>query len=1015
MAADNTADSERVAQQRIRQVFEYLKALNDHRNPAIRRVQEQPWHQWLDDLPAHPAVHLPTKSIRQGNNDESTQPDVDYLLCVRRPELTQAPSPPSEIRDWLKPGWDDPAQSVGHLGSRNETDSNGETVTARFDDDTARLASFNDWVAKHGEWAQAEIPARKAMRLFESLYGLYGRLQRDSELYDLVVGDGILSWRRDDGSIYHPLLIERVQLVFDSQVPQFRLIESDAPSEFFTSLFQSIDDVDPRALQARREEFDAGGYHPFSLEVAGFLEGLANQFSSKGRFLGATRPGTSEHPEIGRAPVLFLRSRSRGFGSAIESVIRTLVSRQGFPEALKNIVGVETAPRTPNEMHDRAVPRDALAQDVLFGKAANPEQIRIARQLGQHGAVLVQGPPGTGKSHTIANLIGHLLAEGKSVLVTSHTTKALRVLRGHVAAELQPLCVSVLDSDLDSREQLKTSVHAIGSRLSESDADKLAQEAAFLARRRDELFKKLQLRQAEALEARAAEYRDIVIAGAVFSPSDAARRVAEGRGKHDWIPSPIAPNHPLPLSESDVAELYATNQSTSAEDERYVDEALPSLHDLPAPDDFERSITQVGSLAAEGQHDQRLWPNAQFTTRHIEQIERLTQSFSDIVAEIKELREWQLAAIDAGRRGTSTREPWEHLLGKIQETTQLGRDGHLETLRLSPQVLDDSGLISQLAVARAIRKHLLAGGKLNWWSLLIHSDWKSRCRKWTVNGKAPTSADDMAALEHALEIKIARDELRLLWDGLMSASGGPKSSDLGPEPEEGSAQFAEIIRVWLDWWQGRLQPLIDEVTNVGFDWKRFISELPPDLGAFGGIFQVVRGIETRLVRILDGTCNHLRSAYLKKQIRDTLPKLTNYTRPEVIELRHAIKAGDARAFRVCFERCVAAADRRKFALRRRELLTVLERRSSSNCLVAVGWAKCIRQREGIHASDKPPGSATDAWEWRQLNDELDRRAALDGDKLGAMINQLKSEINETTNQLIDRRAWASQVRNTSLE
>jgi len=39
--------------------------------------------------------------------------------------------------------------------------------------------------------------------------------------------------------------------------------------------------------------------------------------------------------------------------------------------------------------------------------------------LYSHRAVVVQGPPGTGKTHTIANLLGHFLAEGKNVLINA--------------------------------------------------------------------------------------------------------------------------------------------------------------------------------------------------------------------------------------------------------------------------------------------------------------------------------------------------------------------------------------------------------------------------------------------------------------------------------------------------------------------------------------------------------------------------------------------------------------------
>ncbi len=122
---------------------------------------------------------------------------------------------------------------------------------------------------------------------------------------------------------------------------------------------------------------------------------------------------------------------------------------------------------------------------MLFAKNANHEQFRIAQQLNQHGSVLVQGPPGTGKSHTIANLIGHLLANGQNVLVTSHTTKALRVLRGHVVENLKPLCVSVLESDSESRQQLEHSVLGISARLGQSDVPELESEASWLTDEED--------------------------------------------------------------------------------------------------------------------------------------------------------------------------------------------------------------------------------------------------------------------------------------------------------------------------------------------------------------------------------------------------------------------------------------------------------------------------------------------------------------------------------------------------
>ena len=92
-------------------------------------------------------------------------------------------------------------------------------------------------------------------------------------------------------------------------------------------------------------------------------------------------------------------------------------------------------------------------KNILLAKDANREQLEIAKQIEMYNAVLVQGPPGTGKTHTIANLMGHFLAQGKSVLVTSHTKKALSVVKDKIPANLQNLCVSILEDNNKDMEQ----------------------------------------------------------------------------------------------------------------------------------------------------------------------------------------------------------------------------------------------------------------------------------------------------------------------------------------------------------------------------------------------------------------------------------------------------------------------------------------------------------------------------------------------------------------------------------
>ncbi len=171
------------------------------------------------------------------------------------------------------------------------------------------------------------------------------------------------------------------------------------------------------------------------------------------------------------SPFIYLGRANQGYSDAVEKYIQHLYQTDFIPESLVRIVGIDTG-----RSFKQTGSCSATCTDILLTKPANSEQERVIRQLDKTGAVSVQGPPGTGKSHTIANLIGHLLAQNKSILVASHASKALRVVREQVVPPLQPLCVSLLDSDEESSQQLEESVTGIVDYLSRTSAKNLTSE-----------------------------------------------------------------------------------------------------------------------------------------------------------------------------------------------------------------------------------------------------------------------------------------------------------------------------------------------------------------------------------------------------------------------------------------------------------------------------------------------------------------------------------------------------------
>ncbi len=1012
------AEKLRIARDKLTRVFRYLEALNEHRNPPKRQIREQLWNLWLHDLPEHPSIKRGAAKSRPlkaaaADGQSAEGGNVTFVLRVQRPTLAAPPAPPGEIAEWLEAGWDDPANDVSIQETRNESEENAEPRMARFADNPARPTMLQRWKSVRDDWASKEQPARASMKIFETLYALYGRIDREAERVELVLGDGILSWYRPEGGIYHPILLQRLQLQFNASVPEFTLSEADHPVELYSALFQSMTDVDGRAIGRCREELEQGGFHPlFDGTTSEFLRRLVVQLSPRGEFMEDGAPaGEQNDPRIGRDPVVFLRARTLGFAAAIEGILADLRTREDLPWSLLNIIG-EESPIPDSREADPSVNGSGQAEaDVLLSKPANPEQIRIARQLEEHGGVLVQGPPGTGKTHTIGNLIGHLLAQGKSVLVTSHTTKALRMVRHHIVPELRPLCVSVLESDLDSRKQLESAVGSIAERLSRADAGSLETEARKLEAQRCELVKKLDEIRNQLTEARADEYRDIVIAGKAWAPADAARKVAQEKDGYSWIPGPVAAVARLPLSPGELADLYRTNTSVSRDDENELSGHLPELHDLPSPEDFEASLSERNRLGMEDL-DLRsdLWQSGA-SQQSPEELETLAANLAQAVEPLSGKEKWKLTAVYAGKYGDVYRQPWDQLVSNVRLVHREAANAQESVVKYGPQLSANLALEDQERIAGEILAHLESGGKLGSIALFTHKSWSQFVEQTRVNGARPRHPEHFHALRQLSRLKTLRKDLAARWDRQVAALGTPHSDEMGEEVEKTLMQFCDAIEDCLRWYEHTWLPLQQQLEDLGFRWEKFLAEQPAVVGPDGELVRIGIAVTDSLLPILDSRFKKLKLVQLNEELRDLKGKLKLDARlakssKVIAQLLEAVKEEDSSSYRNAYERILALKSRQADLDLRRALIARLE-------TAAPAWAAAIRNRTGVHGRGEPPRDPVSAWTWRQLNDELDRRASVSLEALQTKSEKLREQLRRVTVELIDKRAWSAQARRTS--
>ena len=198
------------------QLYQFLKAFHEHRYKVPYRIDDHRWHMWFHNLPDHQSIRvIDSEALDLASQQESEEYTMDgpepgtsrdddthahagdFLLRIRRPDLTDAPAPPEEILSWLGPGWADLDSEPSYKPERQDVLGAGPRPIT-FDEDPERLRQWDEWIERHRRWVETEKPARRAMDTYERLYALYSQLERESESVELVLGDGLLVWQMSE-------------------------------------------------------------------------------------------------------------------------------------------------------------------------------------------------------------------------------------------------------------------------------------------------------------------------------------------------------------------------------------------------------------------------------------------------------------------------------------------------------------------------------------------------------------------------------------------------------------------------------------------------------------------------------------------------------------------------------------------------------------------------------------------------------------------------------------------------
>ena len=958
---------------RVRRLFLYLRELADLRTKSVRDHAAHERVIWFNDLPSDAGV-----SLFDGALLEATADERESWLEIDRVALPRLPEPPEPLGDWFR------------RSDLFNADLDRPPLLDREDDEVERPLDLDDVYQRYVDdqwrpWAEENRRLEPAHDFYADLFATAERQQALGEVYELVVGIGLLAWRTGDDVVRRHLITTPVEASIDRDSGRITVRPSDSPDARNRLELEMLDAGSRGDSQANRELGDEID-HMVALDLAGEGERLLRQWLDQAHPSGSVATGLApiasaqQTPQISLAPALILRRRGqRNLGALLEAIAHQVAETGDIPHGVVSLaVTGDLGPFQGGES-------DPALDDpeVYFPLPWNDEQRQIVERLRYQHGIVVQGPPGTGKSHTIANLISHLLAQGKRVLVTSHTERALRVLHDKLPDEIKPLCISLLGQDRESLRALEASVEEISARQADwSDLEKNRDIAGLRRSLRAVRHARTQVEE-ELRRAREAETGEISVGTYRGTAHRIAQRLNAERDGLGWIEDVPVSAEP-PLTEDELTRLVELTWTLP----EMADDLAAA--DLPAPGDLvgaaelerlkdaeERIVREYGAAKDRFGVDLDRWGEA--SLERFEQAETCLRNLVRHVEDVVRLAPWAETAVRDVLSGRAA--VWEALYDEANDL-QIRAAALAEAVGdAQVDLVEGHGRDATVAAAEELLEHVRSGGRLR---TGILSPAPVRRHRWLlegvrVAGRPVDSKRQLTTLLDCLRLDAILDRVAEVWRPWMDESPVPS------------------VRQRVAFHASQLVVLGTVLDTMGIrrDCNAALQALGdgPSIPNWADVADIRLGADAlRAVREFRNV------EAVRGEIASAKRRLGNDPHPIVAALRNAIDAGDIEAYRRHLGDLRQAAALARDA---RDRASLAERLRAGAPRLAARLPE-----EGSDVWLERAAVFEDAWRWKFAHDELART----GDpellqRLNRAVDEYNAEEREILAGLSAKLAW----------
>ena len=634
---------------------------------------------------------------------------------------------------------------------------------------------WNPWKEKYDVWKSIEDAYRKLFMIHQAQTKL-------GEQYELVLGLGLAKWRKIEGesqprTIRRHLIVASASLEFEPKIAKFTVKASHSGARIRPELdMLDVHEQPQGAVEKAQSMLEEMEDDPWISEINDVIKSLAHSIDPSASYsseISGKDADISDRLSVSFTPAIILRrKKDTGFMNTMSAIKKKIEGNVPIPENFSDIAEINLPNEPSGERENAEDTSSHIPEEIFFPLPSNEEQFRIVERMRRENRLLVQGPPGTGKSHTIANLICHLLAEGNRILITAKTPRALKVLKGLVPEELRPLSINLLGVGIEERASLEESVNEMLRKQEGWNPDRVEEDRKELEREMNDLRREgaeisLRLRTIREKETHAHSIGGGNYRGTAAQIGDA---MSQKKGLYSWLQDKADHNLNCPTTEEELKEVLSKFRFFSEEKMKELASSWPVIN--VSAENFTKLIETIEQknknlerLSKEADRD----TTNQLSELDEDNIEKILHAFRALQSTLVELENMRDAWVkdvlqDAISGSTQLWNEMYRITGRciilIGDRAAEADENHLELMK----GVSENILLSNVKTLIHLQK---SGKKIRWGPFRFKQarEHISVLKKAKLNGvSCAKNINDLGKLETLLQVKASFKEAWGSWE-----------------------------------------------------------------------------------------------------------------------------------------------------------------------------------------------------------------------------------------------------------